>query len=310
MNRSRRNPGLLTATVPPIAYPYQIADVLNGQANVYQSLAGAGPVAMGPDGLPLFATPVLGENGTAFISGNTGVTSVNLLGSGSINWTYQAPTGTRFSIVTVTSGNGLAAKATDQSGMDTVSQFDASGNITAPMGTAMGTSYSWQGQWNGFMSNTPLASLLLAQTTASALSSWVQPFSNPSSTGTSVKHHSFGLFWCGTEYGETGSCTRNPEQVDIPFDYIANGPNVVFYHPLSSYNPVDFSSSNPQFVDAIESSALKAFQTAFNSFGIVVQRGSTHAVSGVHAGSRISNIRYRIMAARTWKIFRSASSRV
>jgi hypothetical protein len=52
--------------------------------------------------------------------------------NGSVNWTYQAAPQYSLSIIEATSGNGLVAKTTDQSGNDTPLIFDSSGNQTQP----------------------------------------------------------------------------------------------------------------------------------------------------------------------------------
>jgi hypothetical protein len=137
---------------PPIAYPYQIADVLNSQVNIYQSLAGVGPVVNGPDGLPLFSTLMLGDDGAAFISGNGGVTSFDAA-SGSINWSYQTPSQTAFSVISTTEADGLAAQLTDSSGNLSNIYFDNNGNTTPSSFSAFHIDPWGQGTWLGIMNN-------------------------------------------------------------------------------------------------------------------------------------------------------------
>jgi hypothetical protein len=77
----------------PIALqPYQAADVSSGTVlNTYalpNSPQGQ-QVPSGSDGLPIQPSLVLGENGTAFVSYGTNVTSFNL-NTGSANWNYQS----------------------------------------------------------------------------------------------------------------------------------------------------------------------------------------------------------------------------
>ena len=92
---------------------------------------------------------VLGENGVAFVKGQTTATvngvpttvdeiiSFNLgyvppnLGPGvppTPNWTYQAASGLSLSLIMSTAGNGLLAKSTDQNGNDTSLTFDSLGD--------------------------------------------------------------------------------------------------------------------------------------------------------------------------------------
>jgi hypothetical protein len=80
---------------------------------------------------------VLGENGVAFGKGLAAATDgSNLdadqiaafdLNSGSLYWKYQDPLRHNLSLIEATLGNGLAAKSTDQNGIDTVLLFDSSG---------------------------------------------------------------------------------------------------------------------------------------------------------------------------------------
>ena len=121
-------------------YPYQAADVTNGVVGTPYSLP------FSPQSVTPFVSPtlVLGENGTAFASGSTSVivngaqTSMDQiasfnLSSGVPNWTYQGAQGTHLTVIEVTFGNGLAAKSTDQNGIDTVLLFNASGGQSQAM---------------------------------------------------------------------------------------------------------------------------------------------------------------------------------
>jgi hypothetical protein len=104
---------------------------------------------------------VLGENGMAFVKGQTTATvngvpttvdeiiSFNLgyvppnLGPGvppTPNWTYQATAGSTLSLVAATAGNGLIAKTTNQGGADTVIRMapGGGGDPTADTWTSAG----------------------------------------------------------------------------------------------------------------------------------------------------------------------------
>jgi Bacterial Ig-like domain (group 3)/Bacterial Ig-like domain (group 2)/Galactose oxidase, central domain len=135
---------IATWTVSPshsvLPFPYQAADVTNYVVGTPYNLP------FSPQSVTPFQSPnlVLGENGTAFASGSTTATvngaqvsvdqiaSFNL-SSGAPNWTYQASQGLHLSIIEATAGNGLAAKSTDASGVDTVLLFDSSGGQSPAM---------------------------------------------------------------------------------------------------------------------------------------------------------------------------------
>jgi hypothetical protein len=117
-----------------VQYPCQAADFNAGVVGVPYNL----PFSPTTISLGQSPTLVLGENGVAFAAGsssaiiggtNTAVSQVasfNLAG-GSVNWTYQATAGYTLSIIEATAGNGLVAKTTDQSGNDSVLNFNSSG---------------------------------------------------------------------------------------------------------------------------------------------------------------------------------------
>jgi len=139
---------LATWTVSPshsvLAFPYQAADVTNGSVGIPYNLP------FSPQSVTPFQSPalVLGENGTVFASGSTTVTingaqipvdqiaSFNL-SSGATNWTYQGAQGAHLSIIEATLGNGLAAKSTDQNGIDTVLLFNSAGGQSNSMRRAL-----------------------------------------------------------------------------------------------------------------------------------------------------------------------------
>ena len=93
---------------------------------------------------------------------------------------------------------------------------------------------------------------------------------NHSGNGTADIPNYIDLFWCGTGYGETGSCSA-VGGVDISWKYI---PNVLETNYTSA---VDFSTSHPDWVDNIEKSAFNALQKAFSEFPVTVERAGPQA---------------------------------
>jgi hypothetical protein len=232
---------------------------------------------------------VLGENGTAFVTGTVyppfGSNAPPLLttvsydvNSGQVAWTnqsYQSSSQFTLNFLGVTPGNGVVVKTTDSNGADTLTGLDPSGNSTSSATTGTGTSYSWKGQWNA-IANGALSGLALPSIPLTWASAWAEPGGNSSGTGQAVIRHSIGLFWCGTGYGQQGSCTQDPFNVggdDIAFGYAtdltANNPNEL-QTPQNN-----FANSHHDWVDLIEAEAMKALQTAFAKFpGISVQVAS------------------------------------
>jgi hypothetical protein len=189
---------------PPVPNPYQEADVIPGAGvvNTYNLPGAPTQVTNGSNGLPINPTLVLGENGTAFASYGSNVVAFNIAG-GSAIWSYQAPSQTGISLITLTPSNGLATKNTSQSAPDTLISFDSSGNATATPSIGTSLTYSWQGDWHAF-SNGLMASITLPFMPVDTVSSWAQPSGNTSTVAMATVHHSFGLFWCGTGYGLQG----------------------------------------------------------------------------------------------------------
>jgi hypothetical protein len=99
---------------PVLQYPYQAAEVSAGVAGTPYNLP------FSPQSVTPFVSPslVLGENGTAFASGQTTATvngaqvavdqiaSFNVT-SGAPNWTYQATAGDKLSVIEATAGGGV-----------------------------------------------------------------------------------------------------------------------------------------------------------------------------------------------------------
>lgn len=273
---------IANANPPSAPQPYQAAYVSGGTIAASYPLPNAPTnLATGPDGLPINPPLAVGENGTTgFASYGINLASF-VLGTGSTNWNYSAPSQNSLTTVTVTPGNGLATKMTDQNGIDQIVQFDETGNPTMSVGVGSNLSYSWHGDWNGFSSGT-FASLLLTQVTPSSLTGWAMPGANSSGNGVSVNNESFGLFWCGTSSTETGPCSDRNDGDDVVFDYLPNNKVYLDSKPISSYNPIDMSAQgHPEFVEAIQSEALKAFKRAFEPLGIKVQKGTLRTGSQV-----------------------------
>jgi hypothetical protein len=107
--------------------------------------------------IPLGGAPsqmVLGENGTAFAStgGSSGVPGIVSfdMNSGTVNWTYNAPTGYEPYIIASASGNGLAAQLLNIStGIGTVTRFDSSGRPTSDSWSAVEIRNFGGSQWLG-----------------------------------------------------------------------------------------------------------------------------------------------------------------
>lgn len=229
-----------------------------------------------PDGGGTYSLPmldshlVLGENGIAFAVGTPldgGARAVSFdMNSGQISWSYEPPTGSAFSILAIRPGNGLVAKETDQHRQDSVIHFDESGQPTYDSVFGTGIGIDWQGQLYDVYGS--IAGMLIPVTWAN---DWAEPQGNSSKNGMGVVHHSFGLFWCGSGYGEQGSCTQDPFNVggaDIPFSY-AQAIN------FNVQNLNDFGAAHPGWVDIIKNAALNAFQSAFKDFPVVAVPAST-----------------------------------
>jgi hypothetical protein len=127
-----------------------------------------------------FSTPaismVLGENGTAFATDGSTVLSFDV-NSGSVNWSYQASTQTRLSIIASAAGNGLVAKTTTQA-IDTVARFDSTGALTQDGWTGTSLQFLLGDMWlSPASSNGPL-SAILATTFDWAFSIWPRQNSN------------------------------------------------------------------------------------------------------------------------------------
>src|SRR5579883_841684 len=116
---------------PAASQPYQAAYVSGGAVVAAYAMPNApASLTLGPDNLPINPTLVLGENGTAFASYGSNVTSFQLP-SGSPNWNYQAAAQDSVAVLGATFGNGLAAQEVTQSEQVTLLAFDVSGSLTS-----------------------------------------------------------------------------------------------------------------------------------------------------------------------------------
>jgi hypothetical protein len=132
---------------PPGPHLYQAADVFPGGGLNHYDLPMA-PMQLVVDantGLPVNPPLVLGENGTAFVSYGTNVTSFDL-NSGSVNWNHQTPSqSSTSSLSAAISGSGPAINGTQQG----LILLDSSGNAAAPIpGVQAATPYTL-GRWSG-----------------------------------------------------------------------------------------------------------------------------------------------------------------
>ncbi|HTV60668.1 MAG TPA: kelch repeat-containing protein [Verrucomicrobiae bacterium] len=143
--------------------PYQAAYVVSGSISASYNLPFTpSNFVLGPDGLPVNPSLVLGENGIAFATDGTSsgdstngegpkIVSFNI-NSGSVNWTYQVPTQTTVSLLASASGGGIAAKST-LNGVDTVLDFDSSGNASTDFGAGSSVGNFGGDFWIGYSSS-------------------------------------------------------------------------------------------------------------------------------------------------------------
>jgi hypothetical protein len=165
----------VSPSVPPVLqFPYQIVDVTAGVVGTPYSLP------FSPTTVTFGQSPTLalGENGVAFATDTTDsvngpvVASFNVA-SGTVNWSYQAAPQYALSIIEATSGNGLVAKTTDQSGRDTAIIFNSSGTQT-PSGLSGMSSldYYSDGWWLSLTGGSP--SVVFGEMVQPAMSSYFQ----------------------------------------------------------------------------------------------------------------------------------------
>jgi hypothetical protein len=235
-------------TYPPGAYrPYQGADVLSGVVTPFNMPNAPQNLMRDPNtGIPLELPLVLGENGTAFVSYGSNVTSFNLSG-GSTNWNYQAPQSQNgLSIVASTTGNSLVAKTTDQSSLDTVVQLDATGSAISTPTNGTGASYSWKGAWYSSLGSTSPFAAIALPVPVQAASLWAFPGGSPSRDDGAGRPWYFILNWQNA------------------FDFIPDDPSI----------RSDLKTDITNNATAIKTAALNALKEAFNAWSVVVVEGT------------------------------------
>jgi hypothetical protein len=141
--------------------PYQAAYVVSGSLTASYALPFTPTnFVLGPDGLPIKPTLILGDNGTVFATdGTSSGDSTNgegpkivafALASGTLDWFYQAQSiQTTLGLVAAATNTGLAAKSTSN-GVDTVLSFDSSGNVTPSSWTGTDVSNFGGNYWLGY----------------------------------------------------------------------------------------------------------------------------------------------------------------
>jgi hypothetical protein len=135
---------------------------------------------LGPDNLPINPTLVLGENGTAFASYGSNVTSFQLP-SGSPNWNYQAPPQSGLSIVGAL-GAGTIGVNNGQLGVLQLNETGAATQIAQPNSIDR-ISYSWFGAWDGFSTSSGQITGISLPMVESFASLWANPQGGPSANG-------------------------------------------------------------------------------------------------------------------------------
>jgi Bacterial Ig-like domain (group 2)/Glucodextranase, domain B len=169
---------------PPAAlHPYQAADVTGGVATNFNMPMAPQNYARDPNtSLPLDLPLVQGENGTAFVSYGSNATSFNVNG-GSANWNYPAAQQSAVAIDSSASGNGLLAKLTDQTGMDTPIYFDNSGAQTLANYSGHSLQSGVGPHWFGVLDNS--VQTILSWAVALPNSTWTSP--NQKSTNSATR---------------------------------------------------------------------------------------------------------------------------
>jgi IPT/TIG domain/Bacterial Ig-like domain (group 2)/Galactose oxidase, central domain len=137
---------LNTGQTPIAPQPYQAADVVAGAVVATYPLPNASPnlPPHGSDGLPIPPPLLLGQNGTAFVSYGTNITSFQIA-SGSSVWNYPAPPQSSLTPLASTD-NGSLVVDNLQNG---IIQLDPSGDPSQLVAGNFGGSetYSWTSGW-------------------------------------------------------------------------------------------------------------------------------------------------------------------
>jgi hypothetical protein len=98
---------------------------------------------------------------------------------------------------------------------------------------------------------------------------------NLTTNGTAAVHHTIGLAWCGTGYGETDSCSgiNDLAGADVVFGYEQAHGTLGFQI---------FADDHPAWIGTIEAEASKALKKAFATFPITVRQISSEEGTDKH----------------------------
>jgi hypothetical protein len=144
--------------------------------------------------------------------------------------------------------------------------YDPNGNVTGQIASL--PTYSWKGAYtDGDVASLAIPLPPIDTTFAAFIGG------NLTGNGTSTELKTIGLYWCGTGYGEVGSCSEVGAP-DVQWKYLQE---------VNSENfgkAVDFSVAQPNspahtdWVDQIEADALYALQQAFWNIPVNVRRST------------------------------------
>jgi hypothetical protein len=144
---------------PQPTNPYQAADVVSGSVTATYNLPFTpSNLVIGPNGLPINPSLLLGDIGAFVTDGQSNGDSTNGLGpkivslnipTGGVNWSYQIPTGSTLSLISSSTGGGLTAKSTS-GGVDTPIRFDSAGNAVPDSWSATSISNDGGDAWLGY----------------------------------------------------------------------------------------------------------------------------------------------------------------
>ncbi len=240
---------LATGTVsninPPAAsQPYQAAYVSGGAVVAAYPMPNApASLTLGPDNLPINPVLVLGENGTAFASYGSNVTSFQLP-SGSPNWNYQAPPQSGLSIVGAL-GAGTIGVNNGQLAVLQLNETGAATQIAQPNSIDR-ISYSWFGAWDGFSTSSGQITGISLPMVESFASLWANPRGGPSANGRANRPWYFILNWQNS------------------FDFIPDNPTIL----------PDLKVDITNQVTTIKTTALQALQKAYKRWPVIVVEGT------------------------------------
>lgn len=173
----------------------QAPDPMNSGVNLIGMISHMSANGTATFALPMFFSSsaaielVVGENGTAFAVGYPNLLQMKIvsfdMNAGSVNWTYTAPQGYTLSMIVSTSGNGLVAKQTTGTGVDTLLRFDSSGNLTTDTWSAVNVENYGGSLWLGKVNNQIAA--ISAQTAMLSAATWYSPEGNGSKAAVQVE---------------------------------------------------------------------------------------------------------------------------